>query len=403
MVRLSKQPAIQHISHAKIAVCPLMHFSHARAGASQQKHRILSLKSLPFNSIPSSSKRSIPSRNFFKNVSIGSDLPVPLKLPITKGGLYLYSREYITVCIKQANTKLNPEIINFTIHSAAKLHQTGAQLWSLALITPLILGPFIDINDQYWLNYTTLLEITCIVAEYKISFETLGFSELGNEDYLESFQRLYNLKLIPKQHLLIHYIRLILKFGPLYLYNTLRPEAEHQFFKQAIEKTKNLKDPSKSLAMHHQISLIDCPGDDEDEDEGVRSRPTVLCKSLPYAHLVPASLEEITTVLWIENECDVKEGSPKNDTCASESMKSRDNVCEKLDATSAPMPTTHEPSQQVQPQNSGIAEVVLIDGVSITQEEFKDLSIVIEPEQLPTDPLDTGNQTASTDAADHVS
>ncbi|KAJ8666813.1 hypothetical protein QAD02_008475 [Eretmocerus hayati] len=83
-------------------------------------------------------------------------------------------------------------------------------------------------------------------------------------------------------------------------------------------------------------------------------------------------------------------------------MKSRDKVCEKLDATSASMPTTHESSQQLQPQNSGIAEVVLIGGVSITQEEFKNLSIVIEPEQLPTDSLDTGNQTASTHASDHA-
>ncbi|KAJ8682591.1 hypothetical protein QAD02_018383 [Eretmocerus hayati] len=183
-----------------------------------------------------------------------------------------------------------------------KLHQTGAQLWSLALITPLILGPLVDVDDEYWINYILILEITSIIAGYEVSMETLGFIEFEIDSYLETFQKLYKVTLTPKQHFLIHYIRLILLYGPLYQYNTLRQEAKHQFFKQAIKKIRNLKNPSMTLAQHHQIYLLSCSEEFQEDIKDIGEVEMISKNKLPFSHLLPPDVEEISTVTWIKND-----------------------------------------------------------------------------------------------------
>lgn len=123
----------------------------------------------------------------------------------------------------------------------ANLQETGMQIWHLSVILPFILGPYIEHGDPYWENYLLLLEISSSSFAHEISLTMIDYWKNIIEDYLTTFQSLHQTHLTPKQHFLIHYPSLTLKFGPLYQFNILRPEAKHQFFKDLMRKNKSKK------------------------------------------------------------------------------------------------------------------------------------------------------------------
>ena len=57
----------------------------------------------------------------------------------------------------------------------ANLHQTGMQIWYLAIFVPFILGPDIDEDDEYYQNYLLLLEITSLAFAHEISLTMIGY------------------------------------------------------------------------------------------------------------------------------------------------------------------------------------------------------------------------------------
>lgn len=181
----------------------------------------------------------------------------------------------------------------------ANLHQTGIQIWSLAVITLLILGPLIEYGNKYWDNYMSLLQITSIICGEEISIEMVGFLEHEIESYLRSFVSLYHCNLTPKQHFLIHYPRLIVMFGPLYNYNTLRWEGKHQYFKDMMRKLKNMKNPPVSMAKQHQLYQVSiAEGFKETKEYGVLKIISFI--ELPYRNILPPELSAVNSLSWIK-------------------------------------------------------------------------------------------------------
>ena len=59
--------------------------------------------------------------------------------------------------------------------------------------------------------------------------------------------------LIPKQHFLVHYPRLIQLLGPLSQYSCLRKEAKHRPLKQWARTCNNFKNIAKTVTERHQV------------------------------------------------------------------------------------------------------------------------------------------------------
>ncbi|XP_052130340.1 uncharacterized protein LOC127751223 [Frankliniella occidentalis] len=109
----------------------------------------------------------------------------------------------------------------------SKLHQNSSQMCQLAMTIPLILGPHVPDDDLHWENFLLLIQICKMV--YSPEIHRHEIDELSDviELYLSGFQKLYR-ELIPKQHFLVHYPRLLLENGALTLYNCMRMEAFHR-------------------------------------------------------------------------------------------------------------------------------------------------------------------------------
>ncbi|GBL99167.1 hypothetical protein AVEN_4237-1 [Araneus ventricosus] len=133
------------------------------------------------------------------------------------------------------------------------MNQNAAQMWQLAYMLPLIIGQSISSNCPYWDNYTALLEACSVIFSPCITLNMVDFLRVCIEEYLYSFQQLYDKTLTPKQHFLIHYPQLIIKFGPLIHFWSMRMEAKHQYFKSLVHAMHNFKNTSLSLARKHQL------------------------------------------------------------------------------------------------------------------------------------------------------
>ena len=193
-------------------------------------------------------------------------------------------------------------ILKQHLQDGGKLHQTGSQMWSLAVIVPLILGPLVDADDKFWRNYITLLEITSLAGAHQISTNMVAYLKEIVADYLESFQELYDQHLVPKQHSLVHLSTHFLRYGNVYNFNTLREESKHRYFKDVMRKLRNFKNPSYTMANQHQIQQVVAIGSGSlivPDKGGVVTVSSVA--NLSYAYLFPTECVMVASLSFFES------------------------------------------------------------------------------------------------------
>ena len=77
-------------------------------------------------------------------------------------------------------------------------------MWTLIRVFPIIIGNKLKDNQNY-LNFNYLIEISRLLNGSKIDENTLSLLEKNIENYLNEFKRLYEGNITEKQHFLIHY------------------------------------------------------------------------------------------------------------------------------------------------------------------------------------------------------
>ncbi|KAK3915253.1 Protein bassoon [Frankliniella fusca] len=133
-----------------------------------------------------------------------------------------------------------------------KLHQNSSQIYQLAMFLPLILGPHVEVDDPHWDNYLMLIQICKLLFASEISLHEIDELADSIEIYLSVFQELYR-DLIPKQHFMVHYPRLIRENGPLTLYSCMRMEAFHRNFKRKAYSLGNYVNIEVSLSKAYAL------------------------------------------------------------------------------------------------------------------------------------------------------
>ncbi|XP_031339512.1 uncharacterized protein LOC116181630 [Photinus pyralis] len=124
----------------------------------------------------------------------------------------------------------------------------------------LLLFPFVFHDDDnlhvsaIWKLILCLRRICLLLLSFKISLNQVALLKTLITEYLEDRQTLFpNVSLKPKHHFMSHYPYLTRQFGPLRHLWTLRFEAKHQYFKNAIRHSKNYKNILFSLSNKHQL------------------------------------------------------------------------------------------------------------------------------------------------------
>lgn len=111
-----------------------------------------------------------------------------------------------------------------------------------------------DRECDVWNMFLILLEICRFVLAPKISLKQVDYLSFSIKEYFIIRSIVFpNSNLIPKHHYLMHYPSLIKQFGPLIDVWTMHFEQKHQYFKSIVQKSKNWKNITKTLAERHQM------------------------------------------------------------------------------------------------------------------------------------------------------
>ena len=135
-----------------------------------------------------------------------------------------------------------------------KLHQSASQLWCLATILPLILGDLVDVEDEKWEHFLTILEINRIVFSSEINKSQLPYLSSLISAYFEGHIKFYG-DLKPKDHFLSHYPDAWLQFGSIIDFTCFHGEANHQVLKRIMSLTGNYKNILTAKTEERDASL----------------------------------------------------------------------------------------------------------------------------------------------------
>lgn len=138
------------------------------------------------------------------------------------------------------------------LKASTNLGQSAAQMHLLVIILPFILGNYVDMHTEQWNCFVSLLEIMAKCFSATISYATILVLKNEIKNYLKAFKDLYNARITPKLHYLVHLPTLMFEFGPLVRSWCMRYEAKHSYFKNLAKVIKNFKNLPLSLANRHQ-------------------------------------------------------------------------------------------------------------------------------------------------------
>ena len=145
-----------------------------------------------------------------------------------------------------------PQEVKVISPAKFKIKQTACEMWNLVRLAPLILGEYVEIENDCW----NLLILFCQLTERLCALEFSKSDLVFLDEVLHTFFSKYMSKfpdtiIKPKAHFIQHYPQMISRFGP--LIKTLRFESKHSFFQSALALNKNRKNIFQPTAKKHQF------------------------------------------------------------------------------------------------------------------------------------------------------
>lgn len=89
----------------------------------------------------------------------------------------------------------------------------AAQMWLFGRILPLIIGHKIPADDDHWLNFLRMMEITDLLFCPTLEEDDAAYLQALISDHHQEFCHLYpDESIIPKMHFMVHMPRLMIQY-----------------------------------------------------------------------------------------------------------------------------------------------------------------------------------------------
>lgn len=128
---------------------------------------------------------------------------------------------------------------------------TAVETKHFMILLPFMIGDKVPEDDQIWINFLRLLQITLLVLSPMSSSQCIDSLSQLIASHNHNFRELFpDVSFTPKLQFLSHLPMQIMYFGPGRNHWCIRLEAKHGLFKN--KKWKNFKCIAKSIAFYHQ-------------------------------------------------------------------------------------------------------------------------------------------------------
>ncbi|KAB0790251.1 hypothetical protein PPYR_15412, partial [Photinus pyralis] len=138
-----------------------------------------------------------------------------------------------------------------------RLKLSSAEMLVFLRYFGLLVGDLVPATEESWSLYLKLRQILDILLSRKMSSEHINLLRTLIAELNELYLHFSKSKLKPKFHFCCHYPRMAEKFGPLCNIWSMRFEAKHRVSKMYARASSNRQNITKSLAIKHQLQLID--------------------------------------------------------------------------------------------------------------------------------------------------
>lgn len=152
------------------------------------------------------------------------------------------------------NTQKKPSILDL---NSRHLGQNATQSFCLITHIPFILYQYQTQLESIWVCIESLLDIIQILYSEKVSDDDINNLEILIDLHLSTLIEKFGVTLLPKQHFLTHYPKIMRENGPVLNNWCMRMEAKHRFFTKIAESNKNFVNIAKTLATAHQKHILD--------------------------------------------------------------------------------------------------------------------------------------------------
>lgn len=133
------------------------------------------------------------------------------------------------------------------------LRLSASQAWCLLVHFPFIFGDLVSEPLQaFWEGITTMLQIAEICFSKFVSFSHIQQLKNLITQHLKIIVEVYDKRLLPKHHILLHYPRVMSQLGPISHLSAMRYESFHAYLKSMFQKLKNSINLCKTLAIRNQ-------------------------------------------------------------------------------------------------------------------------------------------------------
>lgn len=107
-----------------------------------------------------------------------------------------------------------------------------------------------------WPSVESLQKVVQICYSTEIHEHDIAMLTKNIKTHLQAILDVFNLQLIPKHHLLLHYPQIICDMGPISHMSMLRYEAKHKSLKTFAKRGNNFINITKTIAVRNQAELV---------------------------------------------------------------------------------------------------------------------------------------------------
>lgn len=148
-----------------------------------------------------------------------------------------------------------PSLINI---KKDNLNQNASQLICLFRNIGFILYEFRNNEKvkQVWTSVESLQKIVQICYSSKIRDSEVKLLKQNISIHLQNILEIFQVHLIPKHHLLLHYPSIICEMGPVCHMSMMRFESKHKSLKNTAKRGNNFINITKTISMRNQAELV---------------------------------------------------------------------------------------------------------------------------------------------------
>jgi len=136
-----------------------------------------------------------------------------------------------------------------------KYKTSTSQMLTLVRYFALIIGLYVPEDHSVWNFFLLLRRITDRLINRRVYFDSCEAFFYNIEEINRQYLKLSNNTLKPEFHFMIHYPRIMKKFGPLAHLSTFRFEVRHRLSKMAAHTAADRVNICKTIALKNQLML----------------------------------------------------------------------------------------------------------------------------------------------------